>query len=208
MPRQKSTAKQSCAPQETISRPRKRLAVMSVSKSRPAETCNPNNDKGSTSSGATAWAEDPWPETEQMSSSSKRGPTVVGYCNKPGQFWPDGEEPPSKGQKSRKRVFITKGKFEARKEITRDNKEIRRLKDADRSSQSFHPKSGDIELYHDYSDYDGTDEEDMFNTDDNDFIPSPTISFPAKTRADWFLKIAQDQIDASLPLLRHHRHNL
>jgi hypothetical protein len=100
--------------------------------------------------------------------------SVVDYCSKPGQFWPDGQEPPFKGRKARKRIFVTKGKFKPRKEITKNFEEIKQLKNYV-PSEIFHPPTGDIELYYDYSDYSGTDEEDMFDVDEDDATPPPTV---------------------------------
>ncbi|KAG1805851.1 uncharacterized protein BJ212DRAFT_1486191 [Suillus subaureus] len=141
-------------------KPRKPLAVMST---RPlhVETPSPENDKGSTSSSAPPWGEDPWAGMDPGPKSQKQGSKLIDYCDKPGQFWPDGQEPAFKGQKSRRR-------------------EINRLKEDARQTQSFHPRTGDIELYHDYSDYEGSfdDEEDFFESldDEHDVIPPAAVA--------------------------------
>ncbi|KAG1744235.1 hypothetical protein EDB19DRAFT_1906800 [Suillus lakei] len=122
--------------------------------------------------------ENPWEDIQPVPTSHKQGPTVVGYCGKPGRFWPDSQEPPFKGQKVSKHIFVTQGKFESRKEITRNCNEINRLKDEDRLLELFHPRMGDIHLYHNYSDYDSSDEEDLFDLDKDDVIPHPAIPPP------------------------------
>ncbi|KAG1843456.1 hypothetical protein DFJ58DRAFT_731572 [Suillus subalutaceus] len=91
---------------------------MSVTRKPPVEDHAPDNDKGSTSLGASSWPENPWADVEQITTRPKWGPTFVDYCSKPGQFWPNGQEPPFKGQKAVKRIFVTKGKMQPRKEIT------------------------------------------------------------------------------------------
>jgi hypothetical protein len=75
----------------------------------------------------------------------------------PVKFWPDGQEPPFSGNKVRKRIFVTDGKGKPSREITRNQPEIDRLKDAQRSKQTFHPRTGDILLYYDYSDYEDSE---------------------------------------------------
>jgi hypothetical protein len=75
----------------------------------------------------------------------------------PGKFWPDGQEPSFTGQKVSKRTFVTDGKGKPSEEITRNYLEIDRLKNAQRSRQIFHPRTGDILLYHDYSDYEDSE---------------------------------------------------
>ncbi|KAG1777592.1 hypothetical protein EV702DRAFT_1045333 [Suillus placidus] len=61
--------------------------------------------------------------------------SVVSYCGKPGQFWPDDQEPLFEGQ-----------------------------------------KHCDIELYHNYLDYNGTDEEDQFDMDKDDVLSPPIVA--------------------------------
>ncbi|KAG1839811.1 hypothetical protein DFJ58DRAFT_733152 [Suillus subalutaceus] len=97
------------------------------------------------------------------------------HRTKLGQFWPDGQEPPFKGQKATKHIFVTKGKMQPRKEIIKNYEEIKELKKYV-PSDIFHPRTGDIELYYNYSDYDGTDEEDLFDIDEDDAIPPPAVA--------------------------------
>ncbi|KAG1828582.1 hypothetical protein DFJ58DRAFT_849032 [Suillus subalutaceus] len=162
-------------PKAANSTPRIRPAAMSVTRKPTVEDHAPDNEKGSTSLGASSWPENPWADVEQITTRPKRGPTFVDYCSKPGQFWPDGQEPPFKGQKAAKRIFVTKGKTQPRKEITKNYEEIKELKNYV-PSDIFHPRTGDIELYYDYSDYDGTDEEDLFDIDEDDAIPPPAVA--------------------------------
>jgi hypothetical protein len=44
--------------------------------------------------------------------------------------------------------------------------------------QSFHPQTSDIHLYHDYSDYNGSDKDDFFESIDNDDVPPHTAAAP------------------------------
>ncbi|KAG1849441.1 hypothetical protein DFJ58DRAFT_729525 [Suillus subalutaceus] len=44
--------------------------------------------------------------------------------------------------------------------------------------QSFHPQTGDVHLYHDYSDYNGSDEDDFFKSINNDYVPPCTAAAP------------------------------
>ncbi|KAG1853416.1 hypothetical protein F4604DRAFT_1933310 [Suillus subluteus] len=162
-------------PKAANSTPRIRPAAMSVTRKPTVEDHAPDNEKGSTSLGASSWPENPWADVEQITTRPKRGPTFVDYCSKPGQFWPDGQEPPFKGQKAAKRIFVTKGKTQLCREITKNYEEIKELKNYV-PSDIFHPRTGDIELYYDYSDYDGTDEEDLFGTDEDDAIPPPAVA--------------------------------
>ncbi|KAG1849442.1 hypothetical protein DFJ58DRAFT_842649 [Suillus subalutaceus] len=77
-----------------------------------------------TSSGVLDWAENHWEETALVTTTHKHGHKVVDYCDKPGQFWPDGQEPPFNGQKHPKHIFVTKGKHQPLKEITHNHEEI------------------------------------------------------------------------------------
>ncbi|KAG2030711.1 hypothetical protein BDR03DRAFT_986920 [Suillus americanus] len=173
MPRFNATS--SRKPKAANSTPRMRPAAMSVTRKPPVEDHTPDNDKGSTSLGASSWPENPWADVEKITTWPKRGPTFVDYCSKPGQFWPDGQEPPFKGQKATKRIFITKGKTQPRKEITKNYEEIKELKNYV-PSDIFHPRTGDIKLYYNYSNYDGTDKEDLFDMDKDDTISPPTVT--------------------------------
>ncbi|KAG2063596.1 hypothetical protein BDR04DRAFT_1163529 [Suillus decipiens] len=166
------------SPRAPSSKPRKKVPVMSVYCPVEVKTRAPESEPTSSSSGALDWAENPWEETAPVTTLYKRGPKVVDYCDKPGQFWPDGQEPPFKGQKQPKHIFITKGKCQPRKDITHNHKEINWLKDDVQVMQSFHPQTGDVHLYHDYSDYDGSNEDDFFESTDDDYIPPRTTASP------------------------------
>ncbi|KAG1741736.1 hypothetical protein EDD22DRAFT_851665 [Suillus occidentalis] len=167
------------------SKPRtKRVPAMSVRPLVPVETRPSQIQAESSSSGGTGWSENAWEETPTIATKPPRGPKIVEYCNKPGQFWPDGQEPPFKGQKHRRRVFVTKGKRQPREEITNNVKEINRLKEDVRPTQSFTPRTGDILVYHDYSDYEGSDEDDFFESldDDEESTHTPLAPLPPPTR--------------------------
>ncbi|KAG2357521.1 hypothetical protein BDR07DRAFT_1380056 [Suillus spraguei] len=137
--------------------PRKRLAVMSVRRPVPqAHPIDPPSfDEGTICLEASTRGTNPREDMEYMSSRPKRTPLIV--MAQPVKFWPDGEEPPFTGQKARKRTFVTEGKGKPSKEITANHPEIDRLNNAQRSKQIFHPKTGDILLYHDYSDYEDSE---------------------------------------------------
>ncbi|KIK39209.1 hypothetical protein CY34DRAFT_14555 [Suillus luteus UH-Slu-Lm8-n1] len=151
---------------------------MSAQPRRQVETRPSQNQAESSSSGATGWSENPWEEVPTIATNPRRGPKVVEYCNKPGQFWPDGQEPSFNGQKHHKRVFVTTGKCQSHKEITGNVREINCLKEEVRTAQTFEPRTGDIVLYHDYSDYEGTDEDDFFESLDDEDIIHPTLPPP------------------------------
>ncbi|KAG2090286.1 hypothetical protein BD769DRAFT_1395855 [Suillus cothurnatus] len=118
-----------CPTNTTKPKAHRPIAVMSVSKKPLVEAHAPENDEASMSLGASSLAEDPLAGVEQIPTHQKRGPTSVNYCSKPGQFWPDGQEPPFKGQKAQKH----------------------------------------------YSNYSGTNEEDMFDMDEDDATPPSTV---------------------------------
>ncbi|KAG2746864.1 hypothetical protein P692DRAFT_20849362 [Suillus brevipes Sb2] len=150
--------------------------LMSTMETRPSQI-----QAESSSSGATGWSENPWEKTPTITTKPPRGPKIVEYCNKRGQFWPDGQEPSFNRQNHRKRE-----RLQQRQEITNNIKEINCLKEDVRPTQSFTPCTGDILVYHDYSDYEGSDEDDFFELlDDNkdvstSVLPSlpPPISDP------------------------------
>jgi hypothetical protein len=100
----------------------------------------------------------------------------------PVKFWPDGEEPPFTGQKVSKRTFVTDGKGKPSKEITGEYPKIDRLKNAQRSKQIFYPRTGDIALYHDYSDYEDSEsdfENEHFQVMDDLHVNSGPATIPA-----------------------------
>ncbi|KAG2030101.1 hypothetical protein BDR03DRAFT_1017515 [Suillus americanus] len=140
--------------------PRKRrVGVMSarrpIPQPRSVEPEPPSSDEGTTTtSEASSWGTDPWKDTP-MSSRPNRARLMV--MAQPVKFWPDGREPPFTGEKVAKRTFVTDGKGKPSKEITGNISEIDRLRDAQCSKQIFHPRTGDILLYHDYSDYEDSE---------------------------------------------------
>ncbi|KAG2737335.1 hypothetical protein P692DRAFT_20823821, partial [Suillus brevipes Sb2] len=103
----------------------------------------------------------------------------------PVKFWPDGQEPPFTGQKIRKRTFVTDGKGQPSKEITRNYPEIDRLKTAQRSTQIFHPRTGDILLYHDYSDYEDSESDFDASEDDEIEIYDGVVTTSSKATSRW-----------------------
>ncbi|KAG1875690.1 hypothetical protein F4604DRAFT_1924753 [Suillus subluteus] len=142
-------------PRAPSSKPQKKVPVMSVPCPIKVETHAPTG-ASSTSLGPLDWAENPSEETAPVTTTHKCGPKVVDYSDKPGQFWPDGQEPPFKGQKHPKR-----------------NKW---LEDDVQVMQSFHPRTSDVHLYPDYSDYDGSNEDNFFESIDDDYVPPHTAA--------------------------------
>ncbi|KAG1853619.1 hypothetical protein F4604DRAFT_1686217 [Suillus subluteus] len=157
-------------PKAANSTPRIRPAAMSVTRKPTVEDHAPDNEKGSTSLGASSWPENPWADVEQSHHTAKTGPymyvdrisintrltpllqssTIAASRANSGQT---DKSLPSKVRKPRSVSSSPKAKRKPRKEITKNYEEIKELKNYV-PSDIFHPRTGDIELYYDYSDYD------------------------------------------------------
>ncbi|KAG1863253.1 hypothetical protein DFJ58DRAFT_912422 [Suillus subalutaceus] len=109
-------------------------------------------EKPEASSVPLPWGQSPWEETGFPARRPKKAPLIVTGVARPGKFWPDGQEPITH-KKMPKRFFKTSGKDHPRIEITGQSAEIGRIKNKPRSSETFTPNTGDVVLYHDYSDY-------------------------------------------------------
>ncbi|KAG2110401.1 uncharacterized protein F5147DRAFT_652010 [Suillus discolor] len=81
-------------------------------------------------------------------------------------------------KKHPKHIFVTKGKHQSCKEITHNHEEINQLEDDVRVMQSFHPRTGDVHLYHNYSNYDGSNEDNFFKSINDDYVPPHTAAAP------------------------------